>query len=400
MNNAEDRTVFNPLEQPVSSDWNRSQSQLDRTTRELAKRFYMGSPSLLSAGSDVGVPLSGFLGDGFKVRPTSPASASVVMTAGLGYQQTSDSSASIGGIVGCDDLCTYQPLPLASPETIAIDTTAPGTGNERWDLIEVRYDRRLENAQPVNIYVPSSKSFVPTTLAKTLAFDLGGRQGSVVQAPAEPTAGIGYKRGVVAAIGSAVFPSTTAGYVAVAMVYVSGATPSTFAASQIIDLRPILGGNGVIHVSGVATVPHASSVPTVVELNAPAGVQVALVNAGTGGLLVYITAGGGDQGTGTNNAGDPVMVLASSDYANKVLVGTDFSASAGKWLAVNGTLQSNLAGATVVPAPISVCVKQRIFAIEAFPTAAVDGGGGAINSGNAPDPVRYAFHAILRTRQV
>ena len=399
MNNGNDRTIFNVLEKPVSSDWNQAQSQLDRQVREYLKRFYAASP-WFSSGSDIGTPLSGFVGDGFEVRPTSPASGSVVITAGIGYQATSDSTAAIDGVTGLDDLCTYKPLPLALPETVAIDLTPPGLGNERWDLIEVRFDRRRENSQPVNIFDPTGKVFIPAAppLPKTLAFDLGGRQGSPVQSPAEPTAGIGYKKGVVAATGSATIPTVSPGYVRIAAVLVSGAAPSTFNAQKIVDLRPLLGAGGVIHVSGAFTMPKAGTLATLLALNAPPGVKVAVAYSGSeAGALVAVIAGGGDQGDGVIEA---VTANASSSAGilNPILVGLDTSARL--WLAVDGTAQTNFADPTATVPVIQTALKQRYFLFTLQPLAVVNGGSGAVGTSTVPDPTIYQFSATIRTRPV
>src|SRR5574337_192482 len=137
---------------------------------------------------------------------------SVLLKAGIGFLDApSDVPTSVGGIVGADDLSPYKPLPLNADMAIAIDA-APSAGNERIDIIEVKQDRRVENPLSRDVLNTGTGLFVPTLVNKTLAFSLDGRNGRVVS-PSNSTTGVGYKVGVAAAVGTALAPATTSGYV-------------------------------------------------------------------------------------------------------------------------------------------------------------------------------------------
>ncbi len=290
-----DRTIFNRLEQPVSSDWNQVQSQLDRALRDVLNRVYAGRVGLTN---DNAVEKSGFIGDGFKVRPHSPASMVVVLTPGLGFEVVAvdpGSDAAVGSIAGLSDLSRYKPLALEDYQSITID--AAHATLDRYDLIEVKADRRLENTQAVNIYDSAGKVFIPAAppKEKTLAWDLLGRIGTV-QSPADSTAGISVKKGVNATAGTATVPTVTTGYVSVAVVFVKHAI-ATLPDGYISDERPLLLPSGVGRMSCKISMPTTgvSLAPTVSGLIAPPGVEVVARGLSVSGGEVQLSVIGGGQ---------------------------------------------------------------------------------------------------------
>src|SRR5580692_8322839 len=126
------RTPLYPLEKPFADDVNQNVSQLDRSLRDTLAALY---------GSQ-----AGFIRGGFAVVPQSPAALGVIIKAGLAFQYApTDVPGAIAGVVGLSDLSPYKPIVLASDYSIAVPAV-PGS-NSRIDLIEVAYQRVLDNSQ-------------------------------------------------------------------------------------------------------------------------------------------------------------------------------------------------------------------------------------------------------------
>lgn len=373
-----DRTIFNRFEQPSSGDWNQVQSQLDRALRDYVDRLFASRNAMTN---DRSVARSGFIGDGFKVRPSSPVSMSVALTAGLGFQVVAPNpgvDTAIDSIVGLSDLSEYKPLTLQLDQQIVLDGSDPVL--ERFDIIEVRADRRRENAQAVNLYDSAGKVYIPAAppVPKTLAFDLGGRVGKVAS-PASSTTGIGYKTGTPAAVGVAGVPVVTPGYVKVATIRIPPAAVS-IDEDMIADWRPLLFAGGMSRISMQLTFTSAP-LGTLSFLNAPPGVRVALVSqsATAAGLDILVIAGDSHQQAIV--AGGWVQ-LAIPD-TSKALVLNDFAL-----LPVNDVViandQTRAADAAKCNPTQKLAVGQRIIRITPAATqtaagvtaAAVPGAGG------------------------
>lgn len=290
------RVVYNRLEQPVSSDWNLTQSQLDETLRNHLDYLFRQRTSI---SNDRGVARSGFFGDAFKLRPQSPASNKIVVTAGLGFQVVAvnpGTDSNLNGIAGLSDLAQYKPLVLSTDELLTI---APNVDNtkERYDLIEVKADRHFDNTQPVNIYDSAGKVYLPAAppLAKNFGWDLTTRQGTVTT-PTASTAAISVKKGLEAAVGFAEIPAKTTGYIVLGVVYV-GTTATTFDADVLMDRRTILEASGQNVISLSWRMVKATGIPVLDSLKAPPGVQVVVVGPNAqddnAQSSVYIFAGGG-----------------------------------------------------------------------------------------------------------
>ena len=241
MNNPFDRMNIGLRERPLSSDLNRMQSQLDRTIREVCRAMLSGRASNTSSAQQ---SRAGFLGTGFRVVPSNPAAMSVQVSAGQGFLYDAvDLVSDIGAtdLEGVDDLSPYKPATLMAPITFAVPA-APAAPNSRIDIIEVKVDRRLENALTRRQLDVATKTYLDHSFFKTLAFVLDGRTG-IVTTPANSTAGLSYKIGTAANPGTV--PTTTTGYVKIAQIHVNNTTV-TITPSEIGDWRPLLADGGII----------------------------------------------------------------------------------------------------------------------------------------------------------
>lgn len=212
------RTVIYPLEKPLADDLNQEFSQADYTIRDTMFQLLQGQ--------------QGFIWDSFQCSQGSPPALEVVMKQGVGWQDApTDVPTSINSVQGLNDLCRYKPLKLGNDLTVAVP--APPGANSRIDLIEVRYNRQVDNPQSRNFLDPNTNAFSPATVPKTLDFNLDGTL-AYYAAVDVPTTAIAYKSGVVAV--SPVAPTVDAGYMAVAYItVVNGAT--TIVTADISDQR-------------------------------------------------------------------------------------------------------------------------------------------------------------------
>ena len=228
-NNPFDRVIINSREKPLSADINKMQSQLDRALRFFAKTVF---------SSVAGAPKSGFSAGGFKAVESSPQALSVVLKAGLGFQDNpTDLPSDINGITGLDDIDSYKPLPLLSDLTVPIPT-APAGPNSRIDIIEVRADRLVTDSQGRDIFNVTTEEFQSSLVDKTLEFLLDGSKLGTVNDPAPSTSPLSLKVGVAANPGVA--PVTTAGYIKIAEVFVDSAV-TVITDLDITDSRTLLG---------------------------------------------------------------------------------------------------------------------------------------------------------------
>lgn len=263
MDSAFDRVASYFLERASSKDWNRAQSQLDRALRDVVDQLTRGRTS---TASSIGLGQSGFLADGFKVRPTNPVGLQVTLQPGLGFiYDAADIPTDIGGALELDDLSPMKPVLISALQTINVPAADPT--NARIDIVEVKINRRLEDSILVGILDTGSKTYVNTPKNKTLSWLLNGQ----VTVNGSPALAINYKTGTPA--GSPVAPATSAGYLKIAEVRV-GAAAATLDSDVINDLRRARYSSGIIH--GSASWLHtAAGPPTTLNVAAPAGVEVA-----------------------------------------------------------------------------------------------------------------------------
>ena len=280
-NNPYDRVVIHTRERPLSSDINQAQSEIDRTTRYWLDQFLL--PRAALGDPRAGSPVSGFLGNGFRVEEDSPAGLSVVVPAGTGFKlDAADTVSAIGGIPGVDDLSRYKPLVLLGDATVAVP--APDPTNPRIDIIEVNINRRLADPSNRNVLNPTTGVFDSTSVQKTLAWNVGTSIGTVTT-PASSTAALSYKTGIASA--TPAIPPTSAGYIKIAEILVAGGV-TQIDQNNVNDLRNVLGVHNVRRV--VARGTFSGGAVTLDALHTSPGVEVAFNDAG-GTRQMYIKAG-------------------------------------------------------------------------------------------------------------
>lgn len=285
-NNPFDRAVISVRERPVSSDINQAQSQLDRTLRFFLDQFLIPRAALADE-RPAAVPISGFFGDAFRVREESPVAMEVLLAAGLGMQSDpSDTPSAIGAIPSVDDLSRYKPLPLLSDVTITGIPVGDAV-NDRIDIIEVAFNRRLTDPTSRDVLNPTTGAFDPTVVNKSLAWDLSISDVGIVAAPSNSVTAIGYKTGQPS--GTPAIPSITPGYVKIAEVGVP-ATATTIISANIKDMRRLLAPGGMRTVAVFARTDIGGGSADLFGLVAPPGVQVA-ASIASGFRNIYLVAG-------------------------------------------------------------------------------------------------------------
>lgn len=234
------RTALYPLEKPIVDDINQEFSQADRSIRDVMYQL-LGQQST-------------FLGNSLLVVPSSPTALSVVIKAGIGFQvNATDEVTSIAGVAGLNDLSPYKPIVLGLDYTVAVP--APPGANSRIDLIEVSYQRLLDNSQSREFLNVSGGNFTPANVAKTLDFNVDGTL-AYYAANVTPTTALAYKSGVASASPTA--PTTDTGYIALAYVLVANST-TVITSTNIVDKRPIAAvggrflGRQIITATGIYT---------------------------------------------------------------------------------------------------------------------------------------------------
>jgi len=285
-----ERVIINRRERPLSGDINEAQSQIDHAIRELAMRMFQGRTA--AANDSALTPLTGFVGEALKVRPSNPASMVVRLPSGLGFMY--DAASWSSGIDGIDDLCPWKPIVLMSDLTITIGT-APGSPNSRYDIIEVINKRVATDSASRDVLNETTGIFDPTIVQKTLSPILLSSDIGTVVAPADSTTPIGYKKGI-ASSGTPAVPATTSGYTKIAQILV-GSGVSTIDADVIQDLRKMLYPGNVLDFSAVVSMPTASTtVPTLSAVQAPPGVQAVAVGTAfaNGQVTLYVFGGNFD----------------------------------------------------------------------------------------------------------
>lgn len=288
--NAFDRTVIHPLEKPLAVDINQAESQIDRALRTTLYNLLSARASFTSDGQ---IPSSGFVANGLRVVPVSPVAMNVTVKAGLGFLDApADTPAAISSILGLDDLSSYKPVVLVGDHTFAVPAAPGGGGESRIDIIEVKINRVLGNPISRQILDPATGQFAPSSKNKTLAFTLDGSVGTVVS-PANSTAALSYKQGVVGSPGVA--PATTSGYVKIAEVRVAQSV-TTIPASALVDRRKLLHPAGMVPFSGQWRLQYNAGTPivTTLSIDAPPSVQVgcyAPAGFGRGEAEIYVVGG-------------------------------------------------------------------------------------------------------------
>ena len=308
-----DREVINQRERPLSSDINTGWSYGDKALRYLIDVAHRWQ-SVNSADPTGLTPLSGFIGDSFRVLPQSPAAMEVRITDGLGFlvdaaQNATDIGSGLTpGVLGVDDDQRMHPLPLSAEQTISVPAADPV--NDRIDIVEVKLDRRLQDPTSRQVLDPSTGLFSALSVNKTLAFDLAGRTG-VNTGGGNSTTGIAYKTGTPA--GAPVAPATSAGYVKIAEVLVDAAS-TTVPQNKIKDVRPILAPDGVRRISLRASAPSSlNAQPDVLDVIGPPGIRACVLFVSGGAQVTQWWIFGGDLSGATVRANVSLQSNASTN---------------------------------------------------------------------------------------
>lgn len=350
-NNPFDTTNYGLRERPVSVDWNQLQSQIYMTMREVHRFLHAARTSNTSS---VAKSVSGFHADGFRVVPSNPAAMTVNVSAGLGWLHApTDTPSGLGAtdLEGVDDLSPYKPLCALAAIPFNVPT-APAAPNSRIDIIEVRNPRRLENLINRRQLDPNTLSYEDHTFSKTLAYLIDNNQASVVFAPNPSTAPLSYKVGVSANPG--LVPPTSPDYIKIAEILVDNTTTS-ITGLNIVDRRALLGPGG--HIKGSVRWRQqwngGSPITTILSVDAPPGVDIAIGNDGSGNknsVLFYILAGEITQAA---------MIAQANSNTAQSITGTMPSGAFNNFVVtVDSTKQSNMATMTPV---ITAGIGQKII---------------------------------------
>jgi hypothetical protein len=263
-----DREIINLRERPLSSDVNRTSTELDQSIRVVLQAAHLFRTTA-NVQDLVAMPMlaaltAGFHGNGFNVRASSPAALNVVIEPGLGWYNDNASVSTIDGIVGLDDPNTHKPLVMPAALTYALaGASAPDPINPRIDIIEVKVARATGDPTSRDVLNPGTGVFAPNVVNKTLSY---------VNSPitTNGSGGINYKTGVAAAI--PVAPAVDPGYVKIAEVLVDAAAVSV-AQNKIRDFRRLIFPGGVGHVFGT------SAGAALLSCRGTAGVSVTMTRA-------------------------------------------------------------------------------------------------------------------------
>lgn len=275
-----DFKTISPNARPSTEELNRIASTERRALTFLLEQQYAARTAFDNARAR---QKTGFIGDGFSVRPLDPAGFQVEVAAGLGfyYDPTDPLVAATDSVVGVYqgtiDLAPNKPLVLGSSILVTI-TPPPAAGLSRIDVIEVRPKRDLDDYGPKLRYDRAARGYRPKSAADVLRYGSTQSEVGLVQAPALSTTPVSYKRGVAQTTGTEVEPDVTPGYVKIARIRVKDSTAS-ITRTEICDLRPGNHPDGVGVVTGrasIRTVRNQYVRPQIKSLNAPAGVRVAI----------------------------------------------------------------------------------------------------------------------------
>lgn len=273
-----DMKILAPAKKPTTDDINQGFAA-DR--RALAFFYENLLRSRLNVGSDVGGLKTGFIGEGFKVRPTSPASMTVTVTAGLGWHYDPTDPLIIAQDItglryqGAGDTSPYRPLVLGETVELVVPT-APPAGNSRYDIIEVRPKREIADYGPEIRYATGVADWRPLGGGTFLRYNSTQAEVGSVVTPAPSIAPVSYVKGVAAPTGTQVEPPTTQGYVKIARILVAEGVTSVDA-DVICNRRPLVFPNGVGFIAGRGTIRSergALARPSLTHVVAPPGMQV------------------------------------------------------------------------------------------------------------------------------
>jgi hypothetical protein len=270
-------------------------------------------------------PKSCLIGDGFRIE--APGGMFVQVAPGHGFiYDPIDLPSDIGApdLEGISDLSTFKPVSLDTAVTFAVPA-APGLGLGRTDIIEIRADRRLEDAITRQQFDVGAGSFVNHIFSKTLAFALDGQTGVVLAGGGDSTAAISYKIGTAAAVtangnrrdGNSVVtpPAVSPGYIKLGDIQVNNGTTSI--TQQFLNDRRVIGGpHGVTQFAATWRLEWGGGTPvvTLLALNAPPGIRVGMIPSASIKACGTIVITGGEITGATAVVTGAFPVGSSTEY--------------------------------------------------------------------------------------
>lgn len=238
-NKAFDTTIIRPQQQPLSSDIDALQSQLNAAIRDMVGVQYAFR--------------SGFWGNSFTAQTISGV-VGVELFPGMGLQFDDSTVPDLGidGVAGLNDLSAYKPLLLSTSRQFT--TTDTSLGNCRRDRLMVKYNRQLMDYDARYQLSGTPPVFSPLPVYNTVTFDVSNPAvASVAYLTASAPLASGYtfvyrKGNEVAYTNedsflSAPIPAEDAGYLTVAVLNI-GSGITEIVPSRIVDYRPLLLPNG------------------------------------------------------------------------------------------------------------------------------------------------------------
>lgn len=342
------------------------------------------------------MPPVGFMGNSFRVVPDSPASMTVTVKAGMGFQNFASGNfaagggsvaaiqSSVNGVIGLDDIEQYKPMLLSSDFNF-IAPAAPGAGNSRIDIIEVSALRFVNNPLSRDVLDINTGVFSPNTVNKTLEWDMLNHTGSVTT-PTASTQPLSYKIGAVIATTtySAVnVPPTTPGYIKIAEIFV-GPTVATLPENKIGDFRRVIAPYASATVASRVIVQTAVPNTRAENIQAPAGFRltaaVAVLSGLQTNLYVLIPSAGLHVLPSVQLMNDP-----SSSGTDCRIISLSSSVTT-----VDTIIQAILAGGNP---PIQAAIGQPVAVFQWFTTKVIT--PFALTAATTPDPAIYSFSAKI-----
>lgn len=295
-----DTTIIRPLERPLSSDLDAAQSQIYRTIREVTSRTYAHTNFVSSVGYYGYSRRFGFIGQGLRVyQSANPATMTLTIRSGLGFR-SGTTATDIDGVVGLNDLSDYTPVMLTDNVTFTVPA-APAAGFARVDKVQIRINREVTDTTSRWLLNPTTQTFAPTNIGKTLTYDLGNTV--TIVNPGDPVGvnPIEYLVGTPAAytapddLLSISSPATSAGYLRIALVNVVGGVTAV-GNGDIVDERVPIFPNGEARLAMTAQLGNNGAFYNIDSADfspGPINVGLRALASGTNNTyLLYIFNGG------------------------------------------------------------------------------------------------------------
>jgi hypothetical protein len=288
-----DQDVVAPAERPSTEALNRG-----FTAERLALSFFYQQLLAVrtATANDRAKLQTAFIGEGFKVRPSSPASFVIEVSAGMGFYYDPSvplviaQDSIVGRFEGVSNVSPWRPIVLGSSVTMTVPAPPPA-GQSRYDIIEVRPRRDLADYGQLLRFDQAVNDFVPKSAPAFLRFGSTQTEVGQVVAPVLSTAPLSYKIGTPAPTGTQIEPDVTPGYVKIGRILVAD-TALVINEAVIVDPRPQI-GRATMALKFTMPCTGVSIKPTILELDAPPGIRAAVLGSFVSGANaeVYIFTG-------------------------------------------------------------------------------------------------------------